>query len=127
MGLTVNSNFLWSSHLDNRKDCLVSKCKRMLSALKFSAGGSKLSIKKRLVDAVMMSRIAYGIQLWGAGSSKSVVRIIQGVQNLSMCWITGSHRLTSTRAMLAILDWLSINQLIMYHGFLFIYKIRRKG
>ena len=99
----------------------------MLGALKFAAGGSHLHIKKRLVEAVIMSRIMYGIQFWGSGSSKTVVRRIQSVQNLAMCWITNSHRLTSTRKMLSQLNWLSVNQLVIYHRFLMIYKIRKKG
>ena len=74
-----------------------------------------------------MSRIKYRIQLWGSGSSKTVVRRIQSVQNFAICWITNSHRLTSTRKMLNKLNWLSVNQLIIYHGFLLIYKIRKKG
>ena len=49
----------------------------MLGALKFAAGGSALEIKKRLAEAVIMSRLTYGTQLWGAGSAMTVIRRVQ--------------------------------------------------
>ena len=102
----VNNNLIWSSHLESGKDCLVTKCKKMLGALKFAAGGSNFTVKKRLVEAVIMSRLTYGIQLWGTGSAMSVLKRIQVVQNLAMCWVTGKHRLTSTKELLSRLNWL---------------------
>ena len=74
-----------------------------------------------------MSRIVYGIQIWGAGSTNSIVRRIQMVQNLTMAWITGLHRRTRTKDLLKEVNWLSINQLIYYHGFLTIYKVRKNS
>ena len=44
-----------------------------------------------------------------------------------MSWITGSHRRTRTKDLLKEVNWLSINQLIYYHGFLTIYKVRKNG
>ena len=49
------------------------------------------------------------------------------VQNLAMCWVTNSHRLTSTKEMLSKLNWLSVNQLIYYHSFLLQYKVQKKS
>ena len=44
LGLTIQSNLLWSQHLETGKDCIVSKCKKMLGALKFAAGGSNINV-----------------------------------------------------------------------------------
>ena len=79
---------------------------KMLGALKFAANGSSFKIKKRLAEAVIMSRITYGIQLWGPGSTKTVIKRIKVVQNLAMCWATNSHRLTKTSSLLIKLNWL---------------------
>ena len=98
----------------------------MLGALQFAAGGSSFEVKKRLAEAVIMSRLTYGIQLWGAGSAKTLIRRVQTVQNLAMCWVSNSHRLTCTKTLLGQLDWLSVNQLIYYHSFLMMYKIKKK-
>ena len=85
-----------------------------------------LLLKKRLAEACIMSRITYGIQLWGPGSTPSVVRRIQVVQNLAMCWATNLNKFTRTKNLLTKLNWLSIHQLIYYHSFLIIYKITSK-
>ena len=42
-----------------------------------------------------------------------------------MTWITGLHRKTSTKELLNKVNWLSINQLVYYHGFLLIYKVKK--
>ena len=125
LGLTVSNNLLWGNHLEKGKEAIIPKCKKMLGALKYAAGGSSFSVKKRLAEAIIMSRIVYGIQLWGSGSAKTVIRRVQSVQNLVMCWVTSSHRLTSTKTLLGKLNWLSVNQLIFYHGFLLQYKVMR--
>ena len=125
LGITVQNNFLWSQHLEVGKDSIISKCKKSIGALKFAAGGSSLNIKKRLADAVIMSRLMYGIQLWGAGSSNTIIRRVQSVQNLTMAWILNLPRRTRTIDLLKNVGWLSINQLIYYHGFLTIYKVKK--
>ena len=42
-----------------------------------------------------------------------------------MTWITGPHRRTRTKDILKAVNWLLINQLIYYQGFLSIYKVRK--
>ena len=80
-----------------------------------------------LAEATIMSRIIYAIQLWGSGVTSSVIRQVQSVQNLAMVWITGKHRRTSTKELLKTVGWLSVQQLVYYHGFLTMYKVRNKG
>ena len=109
------------------KDSIICKCKKAIGALKFATGGSSFKIKKRLAEAVIMSRILYAIQLWGSGATDTVIRKVQTVQNLTMTWITGKQRRTSTNELLKSVNWLSINQLVYYHGFLLIYKVRKQS
>ena len=72
-----------------------------------------------------MSRILYAIQLWGSGATDSIIRKVQSVQNLTMTLITGRPSRTSTKELLKSVNWLSIHQLVYYHGFLLIYKVRK--
>ena len=44
-----------------------------------------------------------------------------------MAWITNKHRKTKTTDLLTEVNWLSINQLIYYHGFLTIYKVKKNS
>ena len=79
LGITASNNFLWSHHLEIGKDSVTSKCKKIIGALKFAAGGSSMEIKKRLAEACIILRIVYGIQIWGPASSNSTIRHIQSV------------------------------------------------
>ena len=115
------------SPFGRRERSCICKCKKAIGALKYAAGGSSFLIRKRLAEASIMSRIVYGIQIWGSGATATVIRKVQSVQNLAMVWITGAHRRTSTKELLKTVGWLSIHQLVFYHGFLTIYKIRKNG
>ena len=70
-----------------------------------------------------MSRIIFGIQIWGNNSGPTVINRAQIVQNQVACWITGSHRLTKTSLLLSKLKWMSVNQLTCYHSLILIWKV----
>ena len=99
----------------------------MLGALKFAAGGSSFQVKKRLAEALIMSRLTYGIQLWGIMGKKSSIKKLQTVQNLLAAWILKRPIYTKSEDMMRELNWLSINQLAFYHSALSIWKIERMG
>ena len=82
LGITFSSNLTWTHHLEKGTDAILSKCKQKLAALKYVASGCTLKQKKLLADACIMSRITYGIQIWGIGPTNSVIRIVKTLQNL---------------------------------------------
>ena len=126
LGVTFSSNLTWASHLEKGGEAVITRCKKKLGALKFVASYCTMSFKKRLADACVMSRLVYGIQLWGMGVKCTVMKRIQAVQNLAACWVTGLPKWTKTELLLETINWLSINQLAYYHTFLSIWKIREK-
>ena len=125
LGLTFTSNLTWLPHLDKGADSILNKCKQKLAALKFVASNCSLHEKKLLADACIMSRIIFGIQIWGNNLGPTVINRAQIVQNQVACWITGSHRLTKTSLLLSKLKWMSVNQLTCYHSLILIWKVLR--
>ena len=79
--------------------------------------------KKLLADACILSRIIFGIQIWGNNSGPTVLNRAQIVQNQVACWVTNSHRLTKTSELLNKLKWMSIKQLTIYHSLLLMWKV----
>ena len=55
-----------------------------------------------------MSRLSYGLPLWGLGARTSVLKRVQTVQNQAACWILEKHRLTKTKDLLKEIGWLSM-------------------
>ena len=89
LGITFQNSLNWTYHFERGGEAVLSKCKKKLGALKFVAKNSSIKMKKRLADGCIMSRLIYGIQLWGLHMNKSPLKKVQRVQNMTMCWILG--------------------------------------
>ena len=61
--LIISDNLTWSAHLERGMDAILKKCRQKLGALKFDASIYSFNKNKRLVDAVIMSCLTYGIQI----------------------------------------------------------------
>ena len=123
LGLVISSNLTWSQHLEIGKEAIFTQCKKRLGALKFVCKNASQHTKKRLANACIMSRLLYGITVWGVLGRKNIVKRAQVVQNLTMCWVLNKPRWTKTMELLESLEWLSIYQLTIYHTLLTIWNI----
>lgn len=74
-----------------------------------------------------MSRLLYGIQIWGLSASNSQLERIQVGKNLAIRWMTNKNKYTNLTDLLLEADMLSINQLAMYHLILTFWKIFYNG
>ena len=73
LGITFSSNLTWLNHLEKGTDAILTKCKQKLAALRHVANSCAIKDKKLLADACIMSRITYGIQIWGNMATPSVI------------------------------------------------------
>ena len=94
-----------------------------MGALKYVAKYASIKSKKKLADGCIMSRLVYGIQVWGLNINKTPLKKIQRVQNLTMCWVLSKPYWTRTSDLLKDLNWLSIYQLACYHSILLLWKV----
>ena len=80
-----------------------------------------LSFKSRKVTAwgLVMSKIMYGIEVWGPSATERQIEQIQSLQNSIMRWVCGAGRLTRTTDLLLMTGMLSIRQLMMYRVLVF--------
>ena len=81
--------------------------------------------KKELADGCVMSRLTYGIQIWGLSINKHLWKKIQRVQNLVMCWVLSRPFWTKITGLLDEMNWLSMFQLSCYHSLLLLWKIKK--
>ena len=70
-----------------------------------------------------MSKLIYLIQLWG-GSPQYLLNLLQKLQNRAARQVTKLPWFTPVATLLTQCGWLSINQLVIYHSLLQIYKTR---
>ena len=80
-----------------------------------------LSFKSRKVTAwgLVMSKIMYGIEVWGPSATERQIEQIQSLQNSIIRWVCGAGRLTRTTDLLLMTGMLSIRQLMMYRVLVF--------
>ena len=71
-----------------------------------------------------MSRLTYGIQIWGLSINKTPMKKIQRVQNLVMCWVLSRPFWTKITGLLDEMNWLSMFQLSCYHSLLLLWKLK---
>ena len=83
-----------------------------------------LSLEKKLADGCVMSRLTYGIQIWGLSINKHLWKKIQRVQNLVMCWVLSRPFWTKITGLLDEMNWLSMFELSCYHSLLLLWKLK---
>ena len=69
-----------------------------------------------------MSRISFRIQIWGCCPT-SWVRRVQVVQNNAVRFLLKKPRTLFTQDLLTDCRWLSVNQMIVYHSILLLWKL----
>ena len=76
----------------------------------------------RLVNGVVMSKILYVIQIWGA-TKITWIRKMQIAWNLAARFVTRMGRQTRRDKLLTECKCVSVNQLVMYHLLMLMFRI----
>ena len=122
LGVRLNRDLKWVSHVQSDEAAILKRITKRLSALKFIGKYIETNRKVVLVNGLINSLIVYAIQLWGIGATKSQLRMTQTAQNQAGKWALGVGRFTSTRKVLARLNWLSVRQLTIFHSLTLLWK-----
>ena len=88
---------------------------------KYIMTGRKITLANGLINSI----IVYCIQLWGINASKKLHRQVQALQGQAARWALGLNRRASTKKVLDKMNWMSVNQLVIYHSTLLLWKIVR--
>ena len=77
-----------------------------------------------VANGIFMSKLSYLIELWG-GCGIVLRKSLQVIQNRVARVVTKQDWSTSPRDVLHQVGWLSVNQLVLYHSVLLIYKVKQ--
>ena len=87
--------------------------------------------KNKLADSVIMSKILYGIAVWGKMVSRTQLERIQTVQTLTMRWIVGdqyrkeNRHYWNSKELLEEAGWMLVRQLLAYYSLMLLLKVNR--
>ena len=75
-----------------------------------------------IAEGIFNSKLIYLMPLWG-GCELYLIRSLQVMQNKAARAITKSGWYTTTEELLKQCGWMSVNQLIVYHTLVLVYKV----
>ena len=122
LGCTVQSNLKWHSQVEN----LISKLKTRLTGLNKLKYLVPYSTRKTITQSIFTSILVYCLPLFG-GCSKSQIQDLQVLQNKAVQIVTHSQPRSSRSVMFNKVEWLTVNQLIVYHTLITVFKIRQNN
>ena len=64
LGINIEDNLMWNSHLVEGKDSLLTQLKRRLTALRKCRPYIDFRLSKMLANGLFASKLAYGAELW---------------------------------------------------------------
>ena len=110
LGLNIQNNGSWDSHLSTGKRALLPACRKIIGMLTKIKASLSTKTRLKLVNALIISKMSYGICLWGNTSTNFVTRA-QVTLNMAGRFITGCSKLTRITDIMKACSWLDVEGL----------------
>ena len=120
LGCQIQGNLKWSMQVSG----ILEKLKKRLVGLQKIRNVALLSVRKRVVEGIFGSVLAYCLPLYG-GMEKGDLCSMQVMQNKAARIAAAMPFRSSREAIFDKVGWLTVQQLISYYTVLLIYKIRQ--
>ena len=118
LGLCIDHNLCWSSHINN----LCVKLSSILGLLWRIKQYMSHEMKINFYNAFILSRIDYCLSIWG-GASKVLMNKLYRIQKRAARIILNAKIDTSSRKLFNILDWMTIFQRVNFNRCIIMFKI----
>ena len=122
LGILIDCDLKWHNAIHK----VLSKLKVRLAALRKLGCFVPFKAFRSISDGLFNSVITYCLPLIG-GCTKAEINSIQILQNKAAQLVTRSPPRSSRNPMFDRLQWLTVNQLLVYHTLLQVYRIRHSG
>ena len=122
LGCTIQSNLKWHCQVEN----LLLKLKTRLAGLNKLKFLVPYNIRKTITQSIFSSIMVYCLPLFG-GCNESQIKALQVLQNKAVQIVTHSPHRTRRSVMYDKVEWLTVNQLIVYHTLITVFKVRKNN
>ena len=119
LGIKMQSNLKWSEQIEYLS-CKLKNRLNGLDKLKHIMGKTN---KKNIVQGLFNSVLCYCLPLFG-GCNSSEVKVLQSHQNRAGRIVLNLPPRFNRDSMFSMLGWMTVQQLIVYHTVLAVYRIR---
>ena len=122
LGVDIEANLKWHSQISK----LMSKLKTRLVGLNKLKFLAPFKTRNTITIGIFNSVLVYCLPLFG-GCDKGEIQDLQVLQNKAARIVTHKPSRSSRKDLYDQLSWMSVNQLIVYHTLLLVFKIRQSG
>ena len=126
LGCNISRDLRWTHHLESGEKALLPRLIKQLGAIKLLSKELPTKSKLLLLNGLLISKICYMIQIWGA-AHKNSIRKVQVLMNQAARFITGADRRTRTSKLMESCNWLSAKELIDYHSLVSMWRVVSLG
>ena len=126
LGLNLQNSLSWEAHLSTGDKAVLPAARKQLGRLYKLRDSLSTRVKLMLVNSLVLSKITYGICLWGHGTSNHL-RQAQILMNKAGRFVTGMGRTARGKDIMVQCDWLNVRELASYHTMVQFFKTIRWG
>ena len=119
LGVTLGTNLSLDAHLFSAKNSIFQQVSSKMRALWLLKKHLSFKTRKMTAWGLVMSRILYGIEVWGPSATEKQLNKMQVLQNSILRWICSARRGTRNRDLLDMTGMMSIRQLVYYRVLMF--------
>ena len=114
LGVTLDTNLSVDTHLFSGDTSVLQQVSKKMRALWLIRRYLSFKSRKMTAWGLVMSKILYGIEIWGPAATEKQLDNMQVLQNSVLRWICNRRRGTRSRDLLTMAGCMSIRQLVHY-------------
>ena len=122
LGAKIQQNLKFTEHIRDDEKSLFSQLTTRLNGLKKISKVASFKTRLMIANGIFMSKLIYVIPLW-CGCESYLIKSLQIIQNKAARVVTKSNWYTPVKTLLSQCNWMSVNQLGVYHSLVLQYKI----
>ena len=122
LGCWLHQDMKFEENILKNQESLLRSLNTRIGALKVVGRVASFRTRKMIANGIFMSKLIYLIALWG-GCAKHLLVSLQRAQNRAARVVTKLDWNTPVGELLKQCGWLSVQQLVVYHSVVLVYKI----
>ena len=124
LGLNLKNNLGWEAHLSTGKRAILPTIRKHLGAIHSLRGFLTKRAKLQLANSFIISRLLYGMSLWGNTNRTQLARV-QVCLNATARFVLNAPRYMRQSELMSGCGWLTVSEMVDYVSLVSLWKVVR--
>ena len=125
LGFNIQDNLSLQAHMETGEKNLLGDLRKKLGALKHLGKQLPKSCRKTLAQGLVISRVTYVSQIWGATTQNYLTKL-QSIVNKRARYVTQAGRRTSMNKLMLETGWWTVREMVTFQSLVIMWTIMRK-